>query len=709
MVCLRGLTSRVRRPFWAALSLCLCAGLLLPVTALHAQEAPPAPLRGEPVVLANEAPVAAESLPVELPDGAPLDIPLAPLPTDASVGEETGGADTGEVGASGGPGQGLTFFLPLAAFTEANPAAPPSSLPRLINGAFDDVGGWVQMQNGVATTLVVTNGHAALGGLGISTPPNVIWLGGVRAAHTHSVSQTVRLPADYSTQLLFDYIMQSAETVCGKDSAGLYVNGVLHAPTFRLCRETGNVLNTWRETAVNLSAFRGQEVSIEFRLVGDGEPNSNLWLDNFDLCGVHRALPAAQRCPAAGWQEVSTGSAGGRGVSNSNGRSFRPALAVAPSGRAYLAWADGSSGNNEIYVRRWNGMAWEEATPGSARGGGISNTRGESLDPAIAIAPNGTVYVAWQEFVQIAGARGAFEVYVRRLSGGLWQEVGAGSASGRGASGNSGNSFGVALALGPGALGAASTPYIAWADDQGVLGGNLEIYARRFDGVGWVELGPGGATGGGVSRTEGDSRDPSLAVAPNGSLYLAWSDDSSGNDEIYVRRFTGSSWVDVGVDSAAKGGVSNSRDASQGPSLAVGPDGAPYVAWFDRSAGDTEIYVRRFVGGLWQEMGANSATGGGISNNAGSSLDPALAVALSGRVTVAWQDRSGSNADIYALQWTGTAWQRMGAGSLFPTGISNTGTFSSEPAVAITQDGIPYVAWNEAVLDGQIYVRRFVP
>ena len=39
-----------------------------------------------------------------------------------------------------------------------------------------------------------------------------------------------------------------------------------------------------------------------------------------------------------------------------------------------------------------------------------------------------------------------------------------------------------------------------------------------------------------------------VAVAPDGTPYVAWRDDSSGDDEIYVRRWSGSIWEEVGAD-----------------------------------------------------------------------------------------------------------------------------------------------------------------
>jgi len=135
-------------------------------------------------------------------------------------------------------------------------------------------------------------------------------------------------------------------------------------------------------------------------------------------------------------------------------------------------------------------------------------------------------------------------------------------------------------------------PVVAWRDDSG---GDFEIYLRRWNGDDWVEL-DGSASGGGISANGGDSRSPSLATLPGGAPIVSWRDDDSGDFEIYVRRWTGSAWVEMDAGSATGGGISANGGESWWPSLAVGPDG-PVVAWEDDSGGDDEIYVRRYVPG----------------------------------------------------------------------------------------------------------------
>jgi hypothetical protein len=306
-------------------------------------------------------------------------------------------------------------------------------------------------------------------------------------------------------------------------------------------------------------------------------------------------VPHALAESNAGWKEVGVGSATGGGISGNSDFSGWPSMGVAPNGTPYITWQDSTSGNREIYVRRWNGTNWEEVGVCSASGGGISDNNGDSYSPSIAIAPNSAPLIAWDDW-----SAGDAEIYVRRWNGSMWEEIGPGSASGGGISNNNDYSGRPSIAVA-----SNGTPYIAWEDTSS---GNRQIYLRRWSGSIWEEVGADSASSGGISNNSGESGYVSAAIAPDGTPYVAWDDDSSGNWEIYVRRWNGSSWEEVGTGSAAGGGISANGGVSWNPSMAVGPNGIPYVVWQDDSDGDTEIYVRRWNGSSWEEVGSSSAS-----------------------------------------------------------------------------------------------------
>lgn len=333
------------------------------------------------------------------------------------------------------------------------------------------------------------------------------------------------------------------------------------------------------------------------------------------------------------WVEMGSGSATGGGISDNSNLSVGPALAIGTNGVPIVAWHDFTSGGWEIYVRQWNGSSWVEMGNGSASAGGISHT-GSAWRPSLAIGPDGAPVVTWYD-----NSSGSEQIYVLRWDGLAWVEMGNGSASGGGISNSAGQAMMPSLVFAT-----DGAPVVAWADFNN--SGNAEIYVRRWNGSAWVEMGSGSASGGGVSDDSGYSYAPSLAAGPDGALLVVWVDESGGVPDIYGRRWNGSTWVEIGFGSASGGGISNSNDAIE-PSLAVGPEGTPIVAWEDNSSGNREIYVRQWNGSAWVEMGFGSAGGGGISNTGGASYSPSLAVGPNGAPIVAWNDTSSGPHEIY--------------------------------------------------------------
>ena len=387
----------------------------------------------------------------------------------------------------------------------------------------------------------------------------------------------------------------------------------------------------------------------------------------------------------AGWEEMGVGSASGGGISNSSGNSANPSLGVGFDNAPVVAWGDFSSGNSEIYVRRWNGSAWVEMN-GSASGGGISNNGGQSWGPSLAVGPNGAPIVAWYD-----DNGGNWEIYLRRWNGAAWVEL-AGSASGGGLSNTSGHSETPALAVD-----LTGAPIVAWVDYR--ESGNSEIYVRRWNGAAWVEMGAGSASGGGISNSTRAAKAPSIAVGPDNAPVVAWEnyEPGSGRGEIHVRRWSGSAWVEMD-GSASGGGISDSDDYwSNSPSVAIGLHGLPIVTWYEWNATSfVRVYLRRWNGLTWVEMNG-SDSGHGIGSD--SSRSPSVAISPDGAPVIAWEEDS---SEIYFRRWNGVAWVEMAIGSASGGGISNTLRGSYSPSLAVGPNGAPVVAWEEG---GEIYVR----
>ncbi|HAM70036.1 MAG TPA: hypothetical protein DCM86_00140, partial [Verrucomicrobiales bacterium] len=254
----------------------------------------------------------------------------------------------------------------------------------------------------------------------------------------------------------------------------------------------------------------------------------------------------------------------------------------------------------------------------------------------------------------------------------------------------------VPLALAPGGL----------TNNQGTglsLPADLNVPGR------WAELN-GSGSGNGVSGSIGSGFDPSIVAGPNGQ-YLAWADSRSGNLEIYVAQHTTSGqWVQL-AGSARDGGISATPGASRRPSLSLGADGQPIVAWTEFNGVASDIRVARFDAtasagaGAWVALGT-SLGGGGIS--ATGAADRAVIVSTTAGPVVAWVDLSSGKPQAYAKRFAAGAWTALGTGAASGGGLSASSTGVSDLSVA-TDGSLVAAAWS--ALDGaahqQVYLRQF--
>ncbi len=128
-------------------------------------------------------------------------------------------------------------------------------------------------------------------------------------------------------------------------------------------------------------------------------------------------------------------------------------------------------------------------------------------------------------------------------------------------------------------------------------------------------------------------------------LLLSWITDPefAGNPELGGRlmaaEFDGTRWLPRVVGLPER--VAGDRV------LAVGPDGTPWLAWTDAG----EVLLRRWNGAAWEGVDG-SGSGGGVSNSASSSDQPAIGF-LDGKVCVAWIEASdqapGVNVRCHAI------------------------------------------------------------
>jgi len=286
--------------------------------------------------------------------------------------------------------------------------------------------------------------------------------------------------------------------------------------------------------------------------------------------------------------------------------------------------------------------------------GGVGVSAGQIDHPSLAIAPDGTPYVAYQDLAY------AETTTVLQWNGTTWEALGGVGIS-------AGLAHYQSLAIAP-----DGTLYVAYRDDAD----GRKTTVLQWNGAEWAALG-----GQGISA--GASHEQSLAIAPDGTLYVAYKDEANGNKTTALQ-WNGAVW-------AALGGAGISAGEARYQSLAIAPDGTPYVAYSDGPAA-LKTTVLQWNGTAWAALG-----GEGISE--GEARHLSLAIAPDGRPYVAYQDW-GNNNKTTVLQWNGAAWAALGG-----TGIYINATDSQ--SLAIASDGTPYVACRDLIINGKTVVLKW--
>jgi hypothetical protein len=345
------------------------------------------------------------------------------------------------------------------------------------------------------------------------------------------------------------------------------------------------------------------------------------------------------RWDGAEWEELGDSASAG-GISSNKGESSNPSMVIDNLGNPVVAWQDDEESDGayaEIYLSRWNGASWEELS-GSASNMGITGgpiDKYLSEHPSLALDGNGNPAVAWHE----SPWSGDREICFLFWNGTDWDRLGDSTYAPEGCvSSDDNNSEHPSLAFD-----GNGHPVVAWQNMKPNSG--YEIFLKRWNGSEWVEL-SGSASSGGISDNTGSSEHPSLVLDGDGNPVVAWQDDTSSDFmtyEIYLLKWNGTAWEELS-GSASAGGVSANEGSSEHPSLALDDKGNPVVAWQDATSGQYEIYLRRWNGVEWEELDGSSS-GGGVSNSTAASFSPSV-VTGEGIICVAWHEMGRSSTEI---------------------------------------------------------------
>jgi GH25 family lysozyme M1 (1,4-beta-N-acetylmuramidase) len=295
---------------------------------------------------------------------------------------------------------------------------------------------------------------------------------------------------------------------------------------------------------------------------------------------------------------VSTDSTGNQ----ANGASLEPAIAVDSRGDVYVAFASAAtnlvagatSGTMQIYLRDLGtGITTLVSSDGAGNEGNYT-----SLDPAVAVDANGTVYVGFDSYASnIVSGAGYLnsDVFVKNMTTSVTTLVSTGPNVHQ-----SFNSSNPALAID-----AAGNVYVAFASAaknlvSGDTVGVTQIYVRNLT----TAVITCASTDSSGNQVYGIFGSPTVAVDRSGNVFVAFesdattlvSGDTNGVQDVFVKALTTGITTRVSTDSAG-----NQANAISGnPALAVDPLGKLYVAFWSAatnlvSTGMTGVFMKNLT------------------------------------------------------------------------------------------------------------------
>jgi lysophospholipase L1-like esterase len=191
-----------------------------------------------------------------------------------------------------------------------------------------------------------------------------------------------------------------------------------------------------------------------------------------------------------------------------------------------------------------------------------------------------------------------------------------------------------------------------------------------------------------------DVRGFSAAIGPNGELWAVWSADNGHDTDVFYSRRTTDGWL------SARPVYENPATWDDFPSLVFASDGTPWVAWSSADQEQGSLYVSQWDGSHW------SAPGGVPTAGAVRPRQPALAAASNGELWLAWIGFDGTDDEIYASHWDGTAWsaaERVNKDDTDPL------AYDTHPRLAVDATGYPWLVWvhSEGLFDDVVMASRW--
>lgn len=345
-----------------------------------------------------------------------------------------------------------------------------------------------------------------------------------------------------------------------------------------------------------------------------------------------------------------------------------PRIAVAASGGFVITWADRRSGENDIYMQRFDVLANPI---------GVNRRVNDDLvgawqaEPSIACSFAGQYWMVWKDYRNGVYPFDA-DVYFQR-----YDTIGTVLGVNRDLTLEPPDSLKETPDI---AVSPTGSAVVVWADYRN---SNWDVYGQL--------IASDGSLIGGNFRVNSDvgaaqQHAPRVAYSDEGWFVVTWYDNRMGHDDIYVRRFD-SLAVPLSADVKVNSDNTDTRQAF--PDVATDAAGRFTIVWVDWRNGryptNPDIYSRTFDLTMTP---LNSDRRMNTDATVRAQREPTIAADRLGNVAVIWSDSIGSSFDIVG--------QMIGADGVVREAnfVANSFVDSAQIQADVALDGrFRYITW----------------
>ncbi len=236
-----------------------------------------------------------------------------------------------------------------------------------------------------------------------------------------------------------------------------------------------------------------------------------------------------------------------------------------------IVWQDNRDGDWDIYFQQYDENRDKILSQEIKANNNPSGDGTDQYEPVVANDSEGNIYIVWTD-----ERNGTPHIYGARFSSTTQQKWEKQLTNGS-------KEYSPSITVDQ-----EGNFYVAWTDERN---GNKDIYVQKYDRDGnavWSnEIKVNTYNG------SADQYSSAIAIDSSNNLYIVWTDDRNGDQDIYGQKIKGSGakvWssdVRINVDL----GTSNQRN----PDIAINPvDNKPYVVWQSDANGNEDIYISSF-------------------------------------------------------------------------------------------------------------------